>query len=64
MIGELKLICPNNLVIESGIVYAKILKSIILTRDHGLAFFEASKWVYEKGSERLIDLWKIIEKGI
>lgn len=44
------MICPNDLVIESGLVYAKILKNVILTRDHGLAFYEASKWVYENGS--------------
>ena len=58
------MICPNCLLVESGLVYAKILKTIILKRDHGLAFYEASKWVYENGSEKLIELWHIIEKGV
>lgn len=64
MLDELSLICPNELVIESGIVYAKILRIIILTRDEQRAFYEASKWVYEHGSTKLVELWKAIEKGI
>lgn len=54
MLDELSLICPNELVIESGIVYAKILRIIILTRDEQRAFYEASKWVYEHGSTKLV----------
>lgn len=58
------MICPNSLVVESGLLYARILKTIILTRDHGLAFYEASKKVYQSGSQKLIELWKVIEQGV
>jgi hypothetical protein len=46
MLDELELICPNQLVIESGFIYAKILRVIFLTKDHERGFYEASKWVY------------------
>lgn len=45
-------------------VYAKILKTVITTRDHELAFYEASKWVYANGSSKLLELWGVIEKGV
>lgn len=50
--------------IESGIVYAKILRCIFLTKDEERAFYEASKWVYENGGEKMREIWKIIERNI
>lgn len=41
-----------------------MLRIIILTRDHERAFFEGSKWIYDKGSDKLKDLWNIVERGI
>jgi hypothetical protein len=60
----MSLICPNELVIETGYVYGKILRLIFLLRDHERAFYEASKWVYENGSDKIKDLWKLVERGI
>ena len=45
-------------------MYAKILRIIMLTGDHERAFYEASKWVYEEGSEKLKDLWYLVEHSI
>jgi hypothetical protein len=52
-VDELSLICPNELVIETGIVYGMMLRIIMKTRDQELAFYEASKWVYSRGSDKL-----------
>ena len=38
-----------------------MLRIIFKTRDHELAFYEAAKWVYSRGCEKLKDLWRIIE---
>lgn len=35
-----------------------------MERDHEKAFYEASKWVYEFGSEKLLILWDFIEKEV
>ena len=44
-------------------MYAKALRTIILIDDHEKAYYDACKWVYEKGSDRLKQLWKIVEHG-
>jgi hypothetical protein len=36
----------------------------MLTHDHERAFYAASKWTYEHGSQRLMELWKVVEKSI
>jgi hypothetical protein len=63
-LDELSLICPNELVIETGIIYGMMLRIIVKTKDHELAFYEASKWVYSRGSEKLKDLWRHVELDI
>ncbi len=35
----MSLICPNELVIETGIVFGMMLRTIIKTKDHQLAFY-------------------------
>lgn len=52
------------MVIETGVVYALMLRIIFKTRDQELAFYEASKWVYSRGSEKLRDLWRYVELDI
>lgn len=54
------LICPNPLVAETALLYALLLRTIFKTRDHELAFYEASKWVYSRGSEKLKELWRFV----
>ena len=49
----MNLICPNDLLIETALIYAKALRIIILTDDHEKAFFEVSKEIYEDGSTKL-----------
>ena len=41
-----------------------MLRIIIRERDHELAFYEASKWVYSRGSDKLRDLWRYVELDI
>jgi hypothetical protein len=36
----------------------------MLTHDHERAFYAASKWAYEHGSKKLMELWKVVEKRI
>jgi ADP-ribosylglycohydrolase len=36
----------------------------MLTHDHERAFYSASKWTYEHGSKKLMELWKVVEKSI
>jgi len=48
-------------VLETGIIYGLMLRLIIRTRDQELAFYEASKWVYSRGSDRLKELWRYVE---
>jgi ADP-ribosylglycohydrolase len=48
-------------VIETGILYGTMLRVIIRTRDQELAYYEAAKWVYSRGSEKLRDLWRFVE---
>lgn len=55
------LICPNPLVAETALLYALLLRTIFKTRDHELAFYEASKWVYSRGSEKVKELWRSVE---
>lgn len=38
-----------------------MLRIIFKTKDHELAFYEASKWVYSRGSDKLRDLWRHVE---
>lgn len=61
---ELSLICPNELVLETGLVYAIMLRIIMKTRDQELAFYEASKWVYSRGTDKLKELWRYVELDI
>jgi hypothetical protein len=60
----MSLICPNELVVETAIVFGMTLKTIIKTKDHQLAFHEAARWVYSRGCERLRELWKYVEFDI
>jgi len=56
----MSLICPNELVIETGIVFGMMLRTIIKTKDHQLAFYEAARWVYSRGCDRLKELWRFV----
>lgn len=38
-----------------------MLRVIIKTRDQELAYYEAAKWVYSRGSEKLRELWRFVE---
>jgi hypothetical protein len=60
----MSLICPNELVVETGIVFGMMLRTIIKTKDHQLAFHEAARWVYSRGSEKLKELWKYVELDV
>ena len=60
----MSLICPNELVAETGIVFGMMLRTIIKTKDHQLAFYEAARWVYSRGCEKLKELWKYVEFDI
>ena len=48
---EMKLITPNAFVRESAMIYANILRCIITTGDHMLAYHQAAQSVYNFGSE-------------
>lgn len=41
-----------------------MLRIIFKTRDHEYAFYEAAKWVYSRGSDKLKDLWRCVELDI
>ena len=41
-----------------------MLRTIIKTKDHQLAFYEAARWVYSRGCEKIKELWRIIELEI
>jgi hypothetical protein len=49
------------LVVETAIVFGMTLRTIIKTKDHQLAFYEAARWVYSRGCEKLKELWKYVE---
>lgn len=55
------MIAPNALVRESAHVYANILRCIIKTGDHMLAYHQAAQYVCNFGSEQMLELWKCIE---
>lgn len=56
----MKLITPNEFVVETALVFANLLKCIILTGDHRLAYHQAAQHVHCFGSEKMIDLWSSI----
>lgn len=60
----MSLICPNELVVETAIIFGMMLRTIIKTKDHQLAYYEAARWVYSRGCEKLKDLWKYVEYDI
>ena len=60
----MKLITPNSFVRESAMIYANILRCIITTGDHMLAYHQAAQNVYNFGSEQMTDLWRCIEEGL
>ena len=35
-----------------------------MTGNSEIAFHETSKWVYDYGTKKLLELWKAIEKGV
>jgi hypothetical protein len=41
-----------------------LIRTIIKTKDHQLAFYEAARWVYSRGCEKLKELWKYVELDI
>jgi hypothetical protein len=60
----MKLITPNSFVSESAIVYASILRCIIKTGDHSLAYHQAAQYVSNFGSEQMAYLWECIEDSL
>lgn len=59
----MKFITPNEFVVETSIVFANLIKCIILTGDHMLAYHQASQNIYKFGSEKMIELWNCIEEN-
>lgn len=59
----MKFITPNEFVVESSLVFANILKCIMTTGDHLLAYHKASQYIHNFGSEKMIDLWSCIEEN-
>jgi hypothetical protein len=59
----MKLINPNEFVIETALVFANLLKCILTTGDHMLAYHQAAQSVYNFGSEKLVDLWNCVEEN-
>jgi len=41
-----------------------MLRTVIRTKDHQLAFHEAARWVYSRGSDKLKELWRYVELEI
>jgi hypothetical protein len=50
----MKFITPNEFVVETALVFANLLKCIMTTGDHLLAFHKASQNIHKFGSEKMI----------
>jgi len=46
----MKLITPNKYVVETAIIFANLVKCILVTGDPMLAYHEASQSIYSFGS--------------
>ena len=49
--------------LETSLLFASILKCILTTGDHCLAYHQAAQSVYNFGSERMVALWKQVEEA-
>lgn len=57
----MKFITPNEFVVETALVFANLLKCIMTTGDHLLAFHKASQNIHKFGSEKMMEVWSCIE---
>lgn len=57
----MRLIAPNELVIESALIFAQLLRTIITTGDITTAYNDVCSIISRNGSKKMVELWKIVE---